>query len=240
VANAGGYSKLYYTLSTEPDLSLDTLNLFGEDIIPTSFGRSVSTAGDINKDGFDDFVVTDTDCGLDLNGKAYIFYGGEYVDSLWDLTLGGRGNRKEHFGLRVASAGDINGDGWHEILISSHFDSTLIGEVFIFTSNPTAVDEPDKGKQVNNFHLSQNYPNPFNPETVIEYVLTENSVVRLSIYNILGQHIKTLIDEYQKTGYKKVTWNGKDKTGRQVSSGVYFYRLKTDTITQVKKMVLLR
>jgi hypothetical protein len=240
VANGGGYSKLFYTVSTEPQLSLDTLNLFGEDIIPTAFGRAISAAGDINKDGFNDFIVTDTDCGIDLKGKAYVFYGGESVDSLWDITVTGRGNRKERFGLTVASAGDVNGDGWYEILVSSHFDSTLLGEVFIFTSNPTSVEESDNKGKVNHFHLDQNYPNPFNAETVIEYVLPTTAQVKLSIYNILGQHIKSLVDEYQKMGCKNITWDGTDQAGKEVSSGVYFYKLRTESFIEVKKMLMLK
>jgi hypothetical protein len=240
VAGSGRYTKLFYTISLSPELRLDTLNLFGEDILPSAFGRSVSTAGDINKDGFDDFVVTDTDCGLDLKGKAYVFYGGEDVDSLWDLTLSGRGNRKEHFGLGLAYAGDVNGDGFDEILVSSNFDSTHIGEVFIFTSAPTSTEEPSEESEVNNFHLRQNYPNPFNSETVIEYVLPENSQVKLSIYNILGQKVRTLVYEHQTAGFKTVHWDGTTDKGSKVSTGIYLYKLQAGEFTETKKMLLLK
>jgi hypothetical protein len=219
---------------------LDTLNIFGEDILPTAFGATISMAGDINKDGFDDFMLADIDYGINLAGKVYFYYGGEQTDSLWDFTLTGHSNRKEHFGLGLAYAGDVNGDGFDEILVSSNFDSTLIGEVFIFTSAPTSVEEQGKGVQANKFILNQNYPNPFNAETVIEYVLPENSQVKLSIYNILGQHIKTLMDGFRQAGSNKVIWDGKDQAGRELSSGVYFYRLKTESFINMKKMLLLR
>ncbi len=90
------------------------------------------------------------------------------------------------------------------------------------------------------FSLSQNYPNPFNPETEISYDLPKDSWVRLSIYNIRGQKVKTLVDGFEAAGHKRVTWNGKSQDGDQVASGVYFYRLEAAEFTAIKKMVLLR
>jgi flagellar hook assembly protein FlgD len=90
------------------------------------------------------------------------------------------------------------------------------------------------------FSLSQNYPNPFNPETVIKYALPEDCHVELSIYNILGQKVKTLVDQYQNAGYKTVHWNGKDDQGNELASGVYFYKIKTPKYSETKKMVSLQ
>jgi hypothetical protein len=88
--------------------------------------------------------------------------------------------------------------------------------------------------------LFQNYPNPFNPETDISYDLPKDSWVRLSIYNIRGQKVKTLVDEFEAAGHKSVTWNGRSQDGNQVASGVYFYKLETGEFTAIRKMVLLR
>jgi hypothetical protein len=90
------------------------------------------------------------------------------------------------------------------------------------------------------FFLSHNYPNPFNPETQIDYALPRNCNVNLTIYNILGQKLKTLVDELQKAGFKTVHWDGKDDQGEEVASGIYFYRLKAGDYFETKKMVLLR
>lgn len=90
------------------------------------------------------------------------------------------------------------------------------------------------------FSLSQNYPNPFNPVTEIRYALPEECHAKLTIYNILGQKVKDLVDEYQPAGYKTVKWDGKDNKGVNVATGVYFYRLETEEFTQTKKMLLLR
>jgi flagellar hook assembly protein FlgD len=90
------------------------------------------------------------------------------------------------------------------------------------------------------FSLSQNYPNPFNMETVIKYALPQDCYVEITIYNILGQKVKTLFNQYQNAGYKMVHWNGRDDKGNEIASGVYFYRIKTPKYSQTKKMVLLR
>ncbi len=88
--------------------------------------------------------------------------------------------------------------------------------------------------------LSQNYPNPFNPSTTIEYSVPINSHVRLTIYNIQGRTIATLVDGIKLQGQYEQTWNGTNELGSQVASGIYFYRLETSLNTKTKKMVLLK
>ena len=90
------------------------------------------------------------------------------------------------------------------------------------------------------FSLRQNYPNPFNPVTNIEFKLPVTSDVRLSIYNFVGQEINTLVNERTAPGTYRVTWNGLNSHGQQVSTGVYFYRLETDQFMDTKKMVIIK
>jgi len=90
------------------------------------------------------------------------------------------------------------------------------------------------------YQLSQNYPNPFNPETMIKYDLPEPGHVNITVYNILGQKVKTLVDEDQDVGYKSTSWDGKDHEGKEVASGIYFYEIKTAGFEKIKKMVLLK
>lgn len=90
------------------------------------------------------------------------------------------------------------------------------------------------------FSLAQNHPNPFNPVTEIKYNLPVNCHVMIEVYNVLGQRVVTLVNEYQNSGSKVVQWNGRDGKGLDVVSGIYFYRLHAGDFTDMKKMVLLR
>jgi len=91
------------------------------------------------------------------------------------------------------------------------------------------------------FSLSQNHPNPFNPTTTIEYSIARTGHVSLRVYNVAGQLVRTLVDEIQTPDVvSPVTWGGRDGTGREVSSGVYFYKLSAKGFTETKKMILLK
>jgi flagellar hook assembly protein FlgD len=106
----------------------------------------------------------------------------------------------------------------------------------------TVVVVASKSKEVlpETFSLSQNYPNPFNPETIIKYTLPEDCHVELTLYNVLGQKVETLVDEYQSAGYRMIRWNGRDAEGNEMSSGLYLYKIKTAKYSETKKMILLR
>ena len=90
------------------------------------------------------------------------------------------------------------------------------------------------------YHLSQNYPNPFNPVTTINYQIPTDQKVRLSIYNILGLEVKTLINGEQYAGYYTIRWDGSSNSSTRVSSGTYLYVIQTAHYRHVKKMVLLK
>jgi hypothetical protein len=90
------------------------------------------------------------------------------------------------------------------------------------------------------FQLNQNYPNPFNSNTIINYTITRNCSVKLEIYNLQGQLIKTLLFANQTEGNYKINWNAKDSQGLNVSSGIYFCKMKTDKFIQTRKLVYLR
>ncbi len=85
--------------------------------------------------------------------------------------------------------------------------------------------------------LMQNFPNPFNPSTQIRYRLGADSHVRLSVYNAIGDLVIQLANEQQSTGYYSYMWDGKDGMGNSVSAGLYFYKLDTNQVTQVRKMI---
>jgi hypothetical protein len=105
----------------------------------------------------------------------------------------------------------------------------------ILTSRVTGINENDQ-RLPNRFAMTQNYPNPFNPTTIINYELPITNYVDLSIYNLLGQKVTTLVSEKQKAGHHQVEW---DASG--FASGVYYYRLSTSSgFVQTRKLVLIR
>ncbi len=88
--------------------------------------------------------------------------------------------------------------------------------------------------------LFQNYPNPFNSNTIIHYQVKDAEPVSLEVYDILGNRIRSLVNEYKLAGHYTYHWDGKDDNGRQVPSGIYFYTLKTKNYNHTKKLVLLK
>ena len=113
------------------------------------------------------------------------------------------------------------------------------------TKAPSVVSVGENGNQSGGtlptaYSLEQNYPNPFNPATRINYAIPEPGFVKLSIYDINGSLVKTLIDKQQSAGRYQVIWDGDNQSGSKVSTGVYFYRLQANSFVQVRKMILLK
>ena len=92
----------------------------------------------------------------------------------------------------------------------------------------------------NSITLSQNYPNPFNPSTFIEFSLERGAKVELSIYNLLGRKVTTLIDEYTAPGTTRIQWDATADGNEELASGVYFYKLSAEDEELGKKMLLIR
>ena len=107
-------------------------------------------------------------------------------------------------------------------------------------NNVSAVASGQVQKKTTTFHLFQNYPNPFNPTTTIHYELPVACVVELTVYNIFGQEVKTIINEFQSAGSFNVSWDGRNNSGQNVSSGIYIAKLQSVNQRRVKKMILVR
>ena len=90
------------------------------------------------------------------------------------------------------------------------------------------------------FVLHQNYPNPFNPVTTLRYDLPEDAMVNITIYNMMGRQVKTLINDQQTAGYRSTQWNATNNAGSPVSAGIYLYMIQAGDFRQTKKMVLLK
>jgi flagellar hook assembly protein FlgD len=95
------------------------------------------------------------------------------------------------------------------------------------------------------YGLEQNYPNPlrasaFNPTTSITYTLPQKGHVLLSVYNVLGQRLVTLVNRLQEAGSHSVVWNGKNEKGQTLASGIYLYKIEAESFAQTKKLVLTK
>ncbi|MCH2650946.1 MAG: T9SS type A sorting domain-containing protein, partial [Candidatus Marinimicrobia bacterium] len=90
------------------------------------------------------------------------------------------------------------------------------------------------------YSLGNNYPNPFNPITKFTYSIPEDVRVRITVYDIQGRAVKTLVDSDQSAGYKSIQWNATNNAGAPVSAGLYFYRIQSSNFSQTKKMIFLK
>ena len=104
----------------------------------------------------------------------------------------------------------------------------------------TGIKDQQENNTPENYSLLQNYPNPFNSQTIISYQIKDAGKIILEIYDALGTNIRILLNEFKNKGYYSQIWDGKDKYGGSVSSGVYFYRLNAGSFIQTKKMLLLK
>jgi hypothetical protein len=130
------------------------------------------------------------------------------------------------FGSSIQGFGDANGGTLMYASIDIDF-----GPFIDVPGNPVAPVAAS---------LNQNYPNPFNPTTNISYELQQAQPVVLQVYNTKGQLVKTLVNETQTEGVHNVVWNGDDNSGNSVTSGVYFYKMKSSTFESARKMILMK
>lgn len=122
-------------------------------------------------------------------------------------------------------------------------DNDSIYKIFtniIKINNQTKVNNKNTIKIPGQIELFQNYPNPFNPTTLISYNLPKSDHVKLEIFDTLGKSVRVLVNETQNSGIKNINWDGTDNFGNILSSGIYFYRLQTNSFNKDMKMILVK
>jgi hypothetical protein len=118
-------------------------------------------------------------------------------------------------------------------------DGIFIDDIQLAWHNNVGITGDDISKP-ERYSLAQNYPNPFNSNTEIKFTLPKTSAIEINIYDIAGRKVKMLISGMQESGTRNIIWDGRNDAGEEVSSGVYYYRLKTSDGVLIKKMTLLR
>jgi hypothetical protein len=125
-------------------------------------------------------------------------------------------------------------------LIPLYGHPTLNSTYWSCFSEYVGVSEPTQEVKPKTFELSQNTPNPFNSTTTIEYSIPAESNVRVEVSNLLGKHVRTLVNEYQNSGMYSISWDGRDESGALVASGSYFYTIKAGDYEAKKRMLLVK
>ncbi len=228
-----------YNDATESMLDMPELDLTGKDSTQLTFwhwyeneyssdifwdGGNVKIAVDSGDfqvitpvDGYDGIV---DDYNTFLGGQP-CFGGPATIGNFWHqetFDLSAYANQRVKIRFHFGSDQYTTTSGWY------------IDDVEILFKEQTTVQRDDvSADSPEKFHLAQNYPNPFNPNTHISFHIASPGNVRLNIYNVLGQHVKTLADDFRETGIHHVSWDGTNDLNKSVSSGIYIYQLSVET-----------
>jgi len=243
-----------------PDLQFKFDRMAIEDILPEGEAVEVVITGEIRDTTY--FVATDVirviQPTLRTPNGGLSYYVNQPVNITWDAP---DGVNVDHYDLYYTLDGGATWEPMVSGLTNYHYEWTVplvsteqakvrvfawdnqgvVGfdssdEFFTITNDLTAVDDVVPLS----YGLRSAYPNPFNPKTTIAFDLPHAGMTKMMIYDVRGRLVKTLVNENMPQGSHEVTWFGKDDSGRQVASGVYYYRIQSGTFTAVKAMTLLK
>ena len=215
---AQGASKQLAQSSQESDVipTTEWINIFGEEIV---FNNHLLEKGSVIQAKDPDGVI----CG-------------QYL-----VELEGRFGMMPIYRDDPTTEGDEGAEPGDEIGL--YIDGYEVNEKVLW-SNLGAVSKiginPISSVLPTEYAVSQNYPNPFNPFTNIQYQLPRANHLRLTIYNIRGEEVRTLVDDRQEAGYYSIKWDGTNNVGEKVASGIYLYKMTAGKFMNTKKMILLK
>jgi hypothetical protein len=175
--------------------------------------------------GFD-FCMVEVSSDNGTNWQTVKSYDGTL--STWtqenvDITPFANGSTQMRIRFRLTSDAGVTGDGWYiDDIKLTGYCGTLVG----ISENPAIPKR---------FALSQNYPNPFNPSTTIKYQLPKESLVKITVFDVLGKQVGVLVNEKKNAGFYEVDFNSEG-----LASGLYLYKIEAGDFTDVKKMMLIK
>jgi photosystem II stability/assembly factor-like uncharacterized protein len=205
-----------YVVGSDPPVFEGVINI-------TSDGGKSWQIKDLPCTWLNDIVFTDDSTGWAVGDYGFIWRTSDRGLNWTQIESGTNSDLKRIFFFHNGKVGYIFGS-----------NSTLL------KYDKTVVDVQNHSPSLpSSFRLYQNYPNPFNPTTRIDYDISQSGPVLLTIYDLLGREVRVLVNEEKKQGNYTVTWDGKNTYGREVSSGVYYYQLRTSFLSQTLKMVLI-
>lgn len=169
------------------------------------------------------------------------------ADSLEWTVLWTKSGKHDHFAREMVQLDQYSGqsiflrfrltDQSHNVELTD--PGWTLDNISLICGNSTSAQDPDL-PGLPKAALYQNHPNPFNPETTIRFALAAPLEVKLEIFNLRGQLVKELVKGYLPAGNHQITWDGRDRAGRQVGSGIYLYRMQSGTYSKTLKMALLK
>jgi FG-GAP repeat/FlgD Ig-like domain len=223
---------LLFAISPALAVSSRTLITVTGEATSNFFGHAVSSAGDVNGDGYADVIVGahyyEPGTG---RGRAYLYYGGPGSDNVADLTMTGQAASDE-FGYSVSSAGDMNGDGYADVIVGAiAAPGNNTGRAYVFYGGPAADNVADltlSGAAVNNF-----FGNSVSSAG-------GSGFARVSVFDVAGRLVRTVANGQYPAGYQSAIWDGRDTRGRTVAAGLYFLRAESAREQRTLKIVTTR
>ena len=198
----------------------------------------------------------------DGDGSLNIYLAGHYDEAVYDWEYGGGdpmdpnnyvekaifmddttdnftpGNDQGRVRVAKLFTGDIDNDGSGDIVFTSASFAADKPHLYMIEHSGTLEASEESPSIPNKISISQNYPNPFNPETRFQYNIPVDGIVSIKVYDILGNKIKTLVNQWKSAGIHNEIWSGQNDNNQMVSSGVYFYQVKVGDEQITKKMIL--
>ncbi len=227
-SGGGGGGPTYITSETEPNGSSTTAN--------GPVGAGVNVSGTLSSSSDDDWFFFDVATSGNVNVSLSI---GSSADLDWFLYDNSLTEVARGYTTGNPEAGSVTLAAGHYFLWVDGYQGATSSYTLSITGG-LAKFSPGPSKAPAVFALHQNFPNPFNPSTTIAFDLPTPGRVNLSVYNLRGQLVRTLVDGEMPAGYQKVVWDGKDNSGSVAANGQYLFRISSEGRVFTKKMLLLK
>lgn len=189
-----------------------------------------SLQNDLNNDDKADFYV------LAYYGSSPYRQSFKIFDIVTGNTIFEKNDPSYYYSYPVLT--DVNNDGSLECIVSRFDYPSFTNYVYeVYTTGITTYGDENIPPR---FELMQNYPNPFNPSTTITYSISSSQQVNIIIYDVLGNEIRTIVNEFKEAGNHNAEWDGTNDSGVRQATGIYFYRMNAGNQTSTKKMIILK
>ena len=242
--NAGGQKTLYFGLDQTATIGID-VHLGESDLPPFPPSGAFDARWLLPNNNFNGSLSSWIDyrfaSGFPFSGTVEHRFGYQNAEGAtamfvsWNLPPTITGLIQDLSGGGIVNV-PISGSGNIQV---NNFESINRLKLFIYYNNVVSVQENDP-KIPNEFNLEQNFPNPFNPITMISWQSPVGSWQKLTVYDVLGDEVATLVDEFKPAGKYEVEFSAENRNGESFSSGVYFYTIQSGSFRDTKKMILIR